>query len=262
MINQKLHIQPHALDTNLHRNLKLKLPLTDWSVAKGLNAMFVAAAEFGDVCREYPIVFIKAGKEEDGSDAIAPVAVFGLNQDDNLYVDGKAWRAQYVPAVLRAYPFCIARVDAERFAICIDQAYAGFSETEGVPLFEGEAQPTEMLKAMTTNLENLEGEIQRTRMIGKRLLELDLLREMRFDTTMPDGRQHTVDGFLTVDDKKVTDLPESVVMELHRTGILGLIHLHWVSIGNMRRLADWYATRTLGAAAAVPAVAAPAAATV
>ncbi len=261
MINQKLHLQPHALDTNLHRTLKLKLPLTDWSVAKNLNAMFVAAAEFGDVCREYPIVFIKAGKEDDGTDAIAPVAVFGLTQDDNLYVNGKDWRAQYVPAVLRAYPFCIARVDAERFAICIDQGYAGFSETEGMPLFEGEAQPTEMLKAMTTNLENLEGEIQRTRLIGKRLLELDLLREMRFDTTLPDGRQHTVDGFLTVDDKKVTDLPEATVMELHRTGILGLIHLHWVSIGNMRRLADWYAARTLGGAA-TPAVAAPAAATV
>ncbi len=260
MINQKLHLQPHALDTSLHRNLKLKLPLTDWSVAKGLNAMFVAAAEFGDVCREYPIVFIKAGKEDDGSDAIAPVAVFGLTQDDNLYVAGTEWRAQYVPAVLRAYPFCIARVDAERFAICIDQSYAGFSQTEGVPLFEGEAQPTEMLKAMTTNLENLEGEIQRTRYIGKRLLELDLLREMRFDTTLPDGRQHTVDGFLTIDDKKVTELPEATVMDLHRTGVLGLIHLHWVSIGNMRRLAEWYTQRTL--AAAPPAVAAPAAATV
>jgi hypothetical protein len=258
LINQKLHLQPHALDTNLHRKLKLKLPLTDWSVAKGLNAMFVAAAEFGDVCREYPIVFIKAGKEDDGTDAIAPVAVFGLTQDENLYVNGKDWRAQYVPAVLRAYPFCIARVDADRFAICIDQSYAGFSETEGVPLFEGAAQPTEMLKAMTTNLENLEGEIQRTRMIGKRLLELDLLREMRFDTTLPDGRQHTVDGFLTVDDKKVTDLPEATVMELHRTGVLGLIHLHWVSIGNMRRLADWYSVRTLGDAATAPAVAAPA----
>jgi hypothetical protein len=82
---------------------------------------------------------------------------------------------------------------------------------------------------------------------------------MRFDTTLPDGRQHTVDGFLTVDDKKVTDLPEATVMELHRTGILGLIHLHWVSIGNMRRLADWYTARTLGTAAAAPAVAGAAA---
>jgi hypothetical protein len=71
-----------------------------------------------------------------------------------------------------------------------------------------------------------------------------------------------VDGFLTVDDKKVTELPEATVMELHRSGILGLIHLHWVSIGNMRRLAGWYTERALGSAATTPAVAAPVAATV
>ena len=37
------------------------------------------------------------------------------------------------------------------------------------------------------------------RLIGARLLELDLLREMRFDATLPNGQQHTVNGFLTVD---------------------------------------------------------------
>ena len=75
--------------------------------------------------------------------------------------------------------------------------------------------------------------------------------------TLPDGKQHTVDGFLTVDDKKVTDLPADVVMDLHKSGILGLIHLHWVSMGNMRRLVDWHVERA--AAGAPAAAAAPAA---
>lgn len=259
MINQKLHRQPHALDSIQHRELTLKVPVTEWSVSKELNALFVAAAEFGDVCREFPIVFVKAGNEPDGSQAIAPVAIFGLDPDQNLYLDGNHWRAQYMPAVLRSYPFCIARMDDTRFAICVDMAHDGFRAEGGQRLFAEDGTPTEMLKGMTQHLENLEMEVQRTRVIGKRLLELDLLRDMRFDATLPDGRKHTVDGFLTVDDKKVTELPESVVMELHRNGILGLIHLHWVSMGNMRKLADWYTERTLGAPAAAPAVAAPAA---
>ena len=71
MINQNLHRQPTALDSVKHRQLRLKLPVTDWSVADRLNAIFVAAAEFGDVCREFPIVFVRAGKEPDGSDQIA-----------------------------------------------------------------------------------------------------------------------------------------------------------------------------------------------
>lgn len=259
MINQNLHKQPLALDSVQHRKLKLRLPVTDWRVADRLNAMFVAAAEFGDVCREFPIVFVKAGKEADGTDAIAPLAVFGLEQNQNLFVSGERWRAQYMPAVLRAYPFAIARVDAERFAICLDMAWNGVGDAEGQPLFTEDGQPAELLKQMTPYLETLETEIQRTRLVGKKLLELDLLRDMRFDATLPDGRQHTVDGFLTVDDKKMNELPDAVVGDLHRSGILGLIHLHWVSLGNMRRLVDWHVERSAAGASAAPATATAAA---
>ncbi|MBL8308385.1 MAG: SapC family protein [Rubrivivax sp.] len=258
MINQNLHRQPVALDSNLHRNLKLRLPITDWTLASGLNAIFVAAAEFGDTCREFPIVFVKAGKEPDGTEAIAPIAVFGLTHNENLYVSGTRWRAQYMPAVLRSYPFCIARLDDDRFAVCFDSGWSGTSVLEGTPLFTEDAKPTELLADVTKHLETMEGEIQRTRLVGKKLQELGLLQEMRFDATLPDGKQHTVDGFLTVDDKKVTDLPADVVMDLHKSGILGLIHLHWVSMGNMRRLVDWHVERS-AASAPSAAAAAPAA---
>lgn len=253
MINPNLHRQPTALDSARHRGLKLRLPVTDWSVAKDLNALFVAAAEFGDVCREFPIVFVRAGKDADGRDEIAPIAVLGLKQNENLYADGARWRAQYVPAVLRTYPFCIARIDEQRFAVCVDTAWPGANESDGTPVFEADGQAGPLLKSVQPQLEALETEIQRTRLVGRRLLELDVLRDMRFDTTLPDGSKHSVDGFLTVDDKKMTELPDPVVGELHRSGVLGLVHLHWVSLGNMRRLADWHAERLGVAAAAAPA---------
>lgn len=255
MINQNLHRQPAALDSAQHRQLKLRLPLTDWSVANRLNALFVAAAEFGDVCREFPIVFVRAGKEPDGRDQIAPIAVLGLNLNQNLYVDGATWRAQYVPAVLRSYPFCIGRVDEQRFAVCVDMAYAGVDDPAGTPVFEADGQPAALLKTLQPQLEALESEIQRTRLVGQRLLELDVLRDMRFDATLPDGSKHSVDGFLTVDEKKMTALPDAVIGELHRSGVLGLVHLHWVSLGNMRRLVDWHAQRLTAAAPAVAAAA-------
>jgi len=244
LINQNLHRQPVALDPTQHRRLKLKVPVADWSLAGDLNALFVAAAEFGDVCREFPIVFVRAGKEPDGRDQIAPIAVLGLTSNENLFVDGPRWRAQYLPALLQAYPFCFARVDEQRFAVCVDMSFTGVDEDEGKPLFEADGQPAALLKAMQTNLEALETQIQRTRLVCRRLLELGVLREMRFDATLPDGRTHSVDGFLTVDEKKVAELPDAVVLELHRNGMLGLVHLHWVSLGNMRRLLDWHVART------------------
>jgi len=255
LINQNLHRQPTALDSAQHRHLKLRVPVTDWSVANRLNALFVAAAEFGDVCREFPIVFVRAGKEPDGRDQIAPIAVLGLSLNQNLYVDGATWRAQYMPAVLRSYPFCIARIDGQRFAVCVDMAYAGIDDPAGTSVFEADGQPSALLKTMQPQLETLEAEIQRTRRVGQRLLELDVLRDMRFDATLPDGSKHSVDGFLTVDDKKMTALPDAVVGELHRSGVLGLVHLHWVSLGNMRRLVEWHAQRVAIAAPAVAAAA-------
>ena len=258
MINQNLHREPVGLDTALHRNLKLKVPITDWSLATKLNALFVAATEFGDVAREFPIVFVRAGKEPDGTDAIAPIAVLGLTANQNLYVTGERWRAQYMPAILRMYPFCIARIDDERFAICVDMGFAGVNQTEGQAVFNADGSQAPLLVEMQKQLETLEAEIQRTRQVGRRLNELGLLREMRFDATLPDGRQHSVDGFLTIDDVKATQLPDDVVAELHRSGVLGLMHLHWVSMGNMRRLVDWHVER---GAAAIPSTAAiPAAA--
>lgn len=272
MINPQLHRQPVPLDHEQHRQLKLAYPLTDWSVAAKLNAIFVAASEFPDVCKEYPIVFVRAGREDDGRDQIAPIAVLGVLGDENLYLGGPdaaggaggaggvggTWRAAYKPAVLVAYPFCIGRVDAERFAVCVDMAWSGVGKEGGLPLFQADGQPAELLKAMQQHLELLEGQIQATRGFGQRLLELDLLRDMRFDATLPDGRKHTVEGFLTVDQEKAQNLPDNVVGELHRNGMLGLIQLHWASLGLMRRLMDWHLQRHPVPAAATAAATAAA----
>jgi hypothetical protein len=251
VINQNLHRQPVPLDNVAHRNLKVQMPVQDWSVAGRLNSIFLAAVEFGDACREFPIVFIRAGNGEDGKPQIAPVAVFGLSNEENLYLDGTQWRATYMPAVLRLFPFAIGRIDAQNFAVCIDTAWQGLSTTEGHALFDAQGQPTDVMKQVTEQAERTEQEVQRTRLVGQRLLDLDLLREMRFDVTLPDGRAVAVEGFFTVDEEKLKALPDAVVIELTRNGLMGLVHAHLISLANMRRLAEWRLQRMEVAAAPV-----------
>lgn len=244
MIIQLLHQKPIVVDRNDHRSLRLRVPVSDWSVASKLNAIFVAGVEFGDAARDYPLVFVKAGQGEDGQEDVAPIAVLGMVQNDNLFVaDDKTWRAQYMPAVLSMYPFAIGRLDSERFAICIDTAWSGLSGTEGEAMFTAAGEHTEFLQGVQKQLETIESQIQRTRLMCRRLRELDLFREMRFDATMPDGSKLAVDGFLTVDEKKLNDLDDATVVELHRNGLLGLVHAHYVSLGNMRKLLDWHIRR-------------------
>jgi SapC len=249
MINPKLYTKPAAVDNVLHSSLKAGQLSDDWSVAARLNAIFVTAVEFGDVSSEFPIVFIDAGSADDGKRQVAPIAVFGLGSDENLFVDGKAWRARYQPALLRAYPFGIGRAEGSRVVIVIDESWHGWSQTEGQALFEQDGRPTAFLTSMREYLDKVETEVQRTRLFGQALVDADLLTSMRFDATLPDGKTVTVDGFLTVDEKKLGELPDAKVVEFHRNGVLGLIHAHQMSLRHMRQLVEWRAARAAAAAA-------------
>lgn len=258
MIHQPLHRDPVGVDRDALRHYKLRAAANpDFAFCTQLNSIFVAATEFGDACRDFPVVFVNAGKNEKGQNEVAPIAVLGVAATQNLFVQGQgeaqSWRARYMPAVLRTYPFCTTRVNDEKFAICIDRAWHQVNTTDGQPLFTPEGEPSELLKSAQQQLETLENEIVRTRAFGQRLIELDVLREMRFDAQLPDGRKHSVDGFLTIDQTRLMALSDTITLELHKSGMLGLIHAHWMSLGHMRKLLDWHFERH----AAQPAPAAP-----
>lgn len=259
MINLALHKQPVALDRHLHRDLRIHQPVMDWSVAAGMNSVFVAGAEFGDTSREYPILFVHAGNDAQGKAQVAPIAALGLSAQENLYLDSGRWRALYVPALLRAYPFTIGRVGAEQRAVLsIDLGWPGLSRSEGIALFQADGEPTEHLSSMNKQLEQLDVEVQRTRELGRILLDKDLLREMRFDADLPDGQKLKVDGFLAVDEKQLAKLGDADLLALHRNGVMALVYAHLVSMGNLRKLVQWRLERQVADRAA-PAAAAPAA---
>jgi hypothetical protein len=151
--------------------------------------------------------------------------------------DGR-WVARYVPAVLRAYPLGLVAVDEQRYSICVDAKADALSDVEGERLFDDAGEPSAYLANAQQFLEEIERETQRTRQFSRRLLDLDLLRPMRFDATLPDGNKLSVDGFFTVDDEKLAALPDAAVVELHRGGMLALIDAHRISLGQMRALVE------------------------
>jgi hypothetical protein len=239
MMPPALYKKPAALDREKHRQLRLN-PVSGYGFLSGMNSLFVTVGEFADVAREYPIVFIPAGKDEtSGEENLAPVAVLGLMQGENLFLkaDG-SWAADYIPAFVRRYPFAMAHVDKDTLAVCLDEDYPGFSQTEGGRLFEDDGQPTPTLKNVHEFLENFEREAERTRLFCRELQQAQLLQPMRFDAQMPGGESVTIDGFMAVDVEKFNALPDAKILQMHKNGMLGLIHLQQASLGNMRRLAQ------------------------
>jgi hypothetical protein len=241
MSNPPLYGNLIPLDRVVHKNLRLRTDLPVVTRVANQNSLFLAAVEFAEACKEYPIVFVRVGTAPtDGSkQAVAPLAVTGLRNGTNLFVEGDKWAGIYVPAYLRRYPFTMARIEegSDQLALCFDNDWPGFSETEGTSLFAADGQPTEFLLNCKTFLENFEQEAERTRLVCAQLVDMELLRDMRFDATLPGGEKLEVDGFMAVDEDKLAALPDEQVLSLYRSGLLALLEMHRVSMGNMNRLA-------------------------
>ncbi|HJV63638.1 MAG TPA: SapC family protein [Albitalea sp.] len=252
MINSALYRQPELLDSKLHRDKKLQ-GLTDYSVAKGMHAVFLTATEFPPASLDLPIIFIHTGERlANGKAMVSPVALLGVTPNENLRVDDAGrWQGRYVPAFIRRFPFLTAGVQgSDAPAVFVDVSWPGFSDTEGEPLFDAEGRPTDALKRAIDFLQRFDEEQRRTRAFCERLVELDLLKEMEADAKLPSGEDLKVQGILAVDEDKLRGLPDKTVVELHRNGMLMLMQTQLISMNNMRELIERKALRMTPPAAA------------
>ena len=227
---------PVALNKERHKAFKIDNTGANFSFAKSTNSVIVTGMEFVHIAKEYPIVFAKAG------DRTIPLALLGLRNDENLFVDenGK-WDARYLPAFVRRYPFVLADAGeggAGNLAVCIDEGFSGFNTKNGIPLFNEEGAEAPLLENAIRFLKEYQGQHQRTEIFINRLKNLDLLTELTAKAELAGGAKFSMGGLLVVEEKKLMELEKKEAMELFRSGELGWIYAHLLSLSNMSRLAD------------------------
>lgn len=222
-----------ALDRTAHQNTKIQIQPDHYAFARSTNALPIAASEFADAGRHYPIVFVG---DENKNFHVA--VLLGLDDQSNLFVtaDGMWKNGTYVPAFARRYPFVLGTTsDADRLAVCLDEAYPGVNTNEGVALFEGDKESA-YLAQMMEFLRVYQGEMELTKQMAQRLNELGLLVPKTITIKQADGERY-LSGFWVVDDAKYAGLDDVRLVELQRAGVLRLIELHRASLGNVPRLA-------------------------
>ncbi|HEY4082031.1 MAG TPA: SapC family protein [Burkholderiaceae bacterium] len=236
---------PSLLDPARHKGLRLMQDTSAIHCVENANLVFIGVQEFEQACREFPILFLKAGSDAFGKPLVAPVAVMGLQDGENLYfrhADGGGheteWTGRYVPAFLRFYPFALTQVDESRWGMCIDEAWRGWSTTEGSPLFAEDGAPTEFVSGVCSGLQALEQSIEQTRLMGERLMQMGLLVDRQFNVNLPDESSYSVTGFMAVDEQRLAGLSRVELSELNRTGWLYSLHLHKASLRNLDDLAQ------------------------
>ena len=232
-----LYRQPALLDRTAHRGKRLKR-IEGFALAAPMNACFVAVGEWAEVAKEYVIGFVPgSAPDAQGASEMSPVALLGLRERENLFVeaDGR-WDARYVPGFIRRYPFSYARTGEGQHSVMIDLAYEGLSDTEGKLLVQDDGAPAPQLQEMMKFLDAYEQEIERTRLLCARIVELDLLKSVQIDVTLPDGQSLNAGGVNVIDEARLKALPDAAALELLRNGALGLLHAHLISMTNVQGL--------------------------
>lgn len=220
------------VDKDKHRHLRIS-EIRDHAFAAKTNSVPLAAVEFFEAAKEYPIVF--AGPAQ----ALMPAALLGLRNDHNLFVtaDGR-WDARYIPAFVRRYPFVLAPAQDQQLLVCLDTAHPAVGDTAGQALFSQEGEPTPFLQNAIQFLRQFQLEAEQTRLFMQRLQELNLLQEVAARAEIKSGSSYQLNGFSVINEARFRSLDKDTVDELFRKGWLSLIDAHLLSLGNLGRLID------------------------
>lgn len=245
--------KPVPLNVDVHLKTRLGSLGANVGFAANTNSIPLAAVEFVDTAREYPIAFTGA---EGGQ--LFPIALVGVRYNENLFVTAEnRWDGRYIPAFVRRYPFVLAeKQGADDFNVYIDEAYSGFGAADGDRIFTDDGAHAPLLKQALEFLSNYQGEITRTRQFVERLQALDLLIPRVLEVVRNNEAPLVLQGFSVVDEQRLAALGDAELLALARDGYLPLVYAHLASLGNVPRLSERLEAR-LTAAAPVTEAAAP-----
>jgi hypothetical protein len=235
-MSKQLLIYEKAVPVSSERHLNWSVKAgEDYEFARHVNAVPVTAVEIPTAASEYAIVF--AGDDA----AMMPVAVMGVRQQENLFLDESGdWQSKYVPAFLRRYPFVFSSVDeGDSLTLCIDEDFAGCNEDgRGERLFDSEGARTQYLEGVLEFLKQYQGQFQRTQLFCKKLIELELLEPMHAQITLEDGKRMDLTGFQAVNRAKLKALEPEKLAELTATDELEMIFVHLQSMRNFALIGE------------------------
>lgn len=226
---------PVAINKKAHKDIKVSPTGNGFGFAKHSNSVIVAGTEFNNASKEYAIVFSKIQEK------FAPVVLLGVRNNENLFVgEDNLWDADYIPAFIRRYPYVIAEggEEKDKLTVCIDEAYEGFNSGEGEPLFTEDGENTTYLQNVIAFLFEYRKQVERTEKFAGKLADLGLLTEHTAKIDMKSGDTFSMGGLMIVDEQKLRELDDAVVVELFRSGELAWIYSHLASLSNMGRLID------------------------
>ena len=227
----------HQIVNNVdHADLRVA---TGFGAQYGDDVMFTMTfpAEMRNVQACYPILLYRDPTQE----TLYPVAVFGFEQGENLFLKGDNWEAPYVPMMIRRQPFTIglqkqhAAADSQR-VLTIDLDHPRVGGTDGQALFMEQGGNSDYLENVANMMESIHQGQAQNQVLVELLLKHDLVESITLEVTLADGQTHQLQGFYTLDDEALQGLGAEALAELNSAGCLLPAYMMVASMSQLRVL--------------------------
>jgi len=227
-----------SINSSDHQNLKV---ITERSEEYGDNVWFTLTfpTEFRSVQAYYPIFFNK----DQSTGQFFSVALFGFQDNENLFLSNNQWDAAYIPLSITRQPFLIGvqkvvedGTDHEQRVLHIDLEHPRVNKEKGEALFLEFGGNTPYLDNAADMLETLHHGLIDSKLFIDMLIEHELLESFTLDVTLNDESKNQMVGFYTINEDKLKELSSDTLTLLHDKGYLQAIYMTIASQSNIRTL--------------------------
>ena len=228
------------LDNVAHKDLRIN---TQFSPGMGDDGSYtnIVLAEFLAVQAHYPIFFRK--NTETGQ--FETIALFGFDQQENLFLTESGWEANYIPLTIQRRPFLIGfqeqNIDGviqNEPVVHIDMDSPRVNQENGEAVFLPQGGQSEYLQQISSVLKTINDGHQHVKLFIDDLLQQELLEPVTIKVELNNGQKHELAGLYTIHEEKVIQLEGDKLSSLHQKGYLKLIHLIAASHTHINELID------------------------
>lgn len=228
--------RPALLDNVSHRDLRVRTERSA-SLGDARQSALALPAEFRQLQAHFPIVF----QLVEGGD-FQPIALFGLEEGQNLFLSEAGWDASAMPMALQREPFLIGRAADNGLQLHIDLDHPRIVRPEqgelGTALFLPHGGFSDYLDHMVQLLESLHAHAQQLPAFIEALTRLQLLEPFVFDFALREGEPIRLTGLFTVNEERLLALPGAALEGLARDGHLLPITMQIASLSQLPVLAE------------------------
>lgn len=219
------------LNEEIHKNLKIK-PLDSFDFLKNIHLSSIMAHEFARASGIYPIIFL----EDKENDEFKPVALFGLEEGENLFIKDGKWDASYIPAIIRRYPFVLINTNEEdRFLIGLDVESDLVNEEEGEALFDEDKKPTELVERVKRYLTELWQMENFTKEFCKTMKEENMFTPLNMRIRL-ENEIKNITGAYVINEERLNSLNDEKFLDFRNKKYLPVIYSHLCSLNQIENL--------------------------